>query len=298
MLDKNKPWQLYTFSAVFWLGSIAMYGPLTDPYHLVTGKSAYNKGAEEFLSRSVAVGLLCVSAFFFTLTHINRDNAPKLKRLANMSMMCVMALLTSLIFIGPRSQGGLGESILHFLTLISTFALLAIMQSAVGDSSDMVAPTCSPFEGHGANPKSYMFFLAMVVFFKLVDMSELLDPSMFLTDTKSVTAYSQLLWQFMIVIMLMILFPITFALAYGDHKDHEAVTGVTIIMMIISVMSYYPIKDQLVKGIMTMAPVSGIVIFFLGIMTICISRSSAYKKCESITDDSVEDDSVEAEEIV
>ena len=166
IIEKPGPWQLYTFCAVFWLGSIAMYGPLIDPCLLVTGKSVCKKGAEEFLSRSVAVGLLCVSTFYFTLTHMNKDDAPKLKRLANMSMMCVMALLTSIIFIGPRSQGGYENSIVHLMALISGFILLAIMNTAIGDGSDMAAP-CSPLEGHGVNPKSFIFFLVMAVFLSL-----------------------------------------------------------------------------------------------------------------------------------
>lgn len=287
ILEKPGLWQLYTLSAFFLLGSITMYGPLTDPCLLVTGKSVCKEGAEIFVSRSIAIGLLYVGTFYFTLTHINKDDAPKLKRLANMGTMCVTALLASIIFIGPSNQGGLENSMLHFIDLISGFILLAIMISAIGDGSNMAAPS-SPLKGHGINPKTFLFFLTVVVFLKLVFMSELTDPSLFLVNRGSVTAFSRELWKFMIAIMLMILFPIIFALGYGNYKDQEAIAGVTVIMMIASLISYFPIRDQLVKGIMTMAPISGGVIFLFAITTIFFGRSSRPDENETIINEKTE----------
>lgn len=274
ILEKPGLWQLYTFSAFFWLGSIRMYGLLTDPCLLATGKSVCKEGAETFLSRSVAIGLFNIGTFYFILAHMNKDDAPKLKRLANMSTMCVAALLASIIFIGPSNHGGFENSILHFMDLMSAFILLAIMLSAIGDGSNMAAPSFSLLEEQGINPKTFVSFLAAITFFKLVFMIDLEDPSLYLVDQGSVTAYSKVLWKFMIVILFMALFPIIFTLIYGNHKDQEAITGVTVIMMVVSTLSYIPIKDQLVNGVMSMAPVSSRITLLFAIIAIYNGRSN------------------------
>lgn len=282
ILEMPGLWQLYTFCAVFWLFSIAMYGLVIDPCLLVTGKSVCNSGAESFTSRLLAIGLLYVGTLFFALTYINKDDAPKLKRLANMGMMCVSALLTSIIFFGPRSQGGFENSILHFLDLVTCFILLAIMISAIGDSSNM-AGASSPLLGLGINPKSFIFFLAVTLFFKLIFLSEFANPSMFLADPGSVTAYSHVLWQLMIVIILMILFPILFALAYGDDKDQETITAVTIIMMVVSIISIIPMRNSLKGGMMTMSAISSGVVSLLALISIFVGRSSTRNEYESVS---------------
>lgn len=249
-----------------------MYGFFIDPCLLITGKSICNVGAEAYTSRLMAIGLLYVGTFFLALTYINKNCSPKLKRLASMGMNCVIALIVSIIFIGPTSQGGYENSILHILDLITGFILLGIMISAIADDSDLAAPN-SPLTGFGINPKTFILLIGVLAFIKLFVLSEFVNLSLFLSDQASITHFSRIMWQWDIVILLMILFPLSFALIYGDEKDQETLTGVTIFIMIISEMSIYPMSDSLKEGLITMSLISFGVVTLLALSAIYAGRN-------------------------
>ncbi len=273
ILDVAGLWQMYTFSCIFLLSSMFMYGffGFVDPCLLITGKSICNLGAEAYTSRLMAIGLLYVGTFFLALTYINKNNTPKLKRLASMGMNCIIALIVSIIFIGSTSQGGYENSILHFLDLITGFILLGIMISAIADDSDLAAPN-SPLTGFGINPKTFILFIGVLAFIKIFVLSEFVNLSLFLSDKASITHFSRIMWQWDIVILLMILFPLSFALIYGDEKDQETLTGVIIFIMIISEMSIFPMSNSLKEGLITMSLDSFGVVTLLALIAIYAGR--------------------------
>lgn len=243
-------WQLYTFSAVNILFALSMYGIFLDPCLLITGELPCKPGAEIYMSRMVSIGFLYVGVFFLVLTYVNKTNAPKLSRLANIGMYCSVALLVSVIFFGPRSQGGVENSILHFLDLIGCFLLIAIMASALVDNTNM-ANSNSPFTGLGMNPKTFTLLIAILIFINLIALSEFVDISTMLADPTSTTAFSHVMYQFLMVILLMILLPLIFALVYGDEKDHEIIMGALVVMVLVQTVSIIPIADTMKQGNMT-----------------------------------------------
>jgi hypothetical protein len=269
--DNVGPWQLYTFSAVNILGSLSMYGILFDPCQFITGQTICQPGAETLLSRLQAIGFLYVGTFFLVLTYINKTNTSKVRRLANMAMNCTVAILVMVIFFGSRSKGGFENSTLHFLDMITAFLLLLMMGLAINDNSEMIGSN-SPLTGLRFNPKTFVFLIAVLTVIKLFAMSDFVDISIILHDPDSITALSHIMYQMMVVLILMILFPIAFALFYGDEKDQEAITGATVLMMLISILSIIPIADCMKDGMITQSYFSVGITSLLGISMIYVGR--------------------------
>lgn len=276
-------WQMYTFCIVVLLGSLFMCGLFMDPCLLFTGKSVCNPGAEAYSSRIIAIGLLYVGIFFLALTYINQTSRPKLKQLANMGMTSTIALIVSIIFIGPRSLGGEENSILHMLDMLTAFILLAIMVSATYDNSEMITSN-SPFAGLGVNPKTFLLSISILVFMKLFVLSEFVNISVFLSDSDSMTSLSSVMWRFVIVIIFLILFPIIFALIYGDEKDQEILTGLTVLMMIVSIISILPMRHFLQGVILTMSYISLGVVTLWAVIAIYAGRLTRRHEYEPISE--------------
>lgn len=226
-----------------------MYGFVFDPCQLLTGKSSCKAGAETYTARAMAIGFLYVGVFFLTLTYLNRSSASKLKRLANMALNSVVALLVGLVFTGSTSMGGVERSIFHFLDMITFFILLVIMMTAVMDDSEMVGIK-SPFTNLGVNPKSFVLLVVVATTLKLFALSDFVNLSSFLVESDSDTHLSKVFWAWLIVCILEIIFALWFALAYGDEQDQESITIATVFMMVISVVSIIPISNELKDGMM------------------------------------------------
>lgn len=265
ILEYDCLWQLYTFSVSHILFGLSFSGIFFDPCIFITD-SACKEGAEVVTTRMASVGLLYVGAYFFILTYINYNKAPKLKRLSNMGLSCSVALLASIVFFGPRSQGGFERSSLYFFDLLIGMALIAIMGSAIGSSE--MAERKSPFTDLGLNPKTFILLLAIIIIFKFIALSEFVSPSTFLADSDSVTSLSHFFWQWMVLILLTIFFPINFALMYGDEKDQEAITWTTVLMMVLSILFVMPLWNDFKDGYVTMGFVSFAVFFILALVAI------------------------------
>lgn len=273
-------WQLCAFSAVFILSSFVMYGIVGDPCMLIFGESKKcNSGAETFLSRIVAVSLLYVGIFYASLTYTihtqSEGGIPKMKRLSNMTANCAMALLTSVIFIGPRSQGGVERSWLHLSDLIFCILLVAVLLSPTWDttSSTMPSPN-SPWVGLGTNPKTFLLFIGVILILKSIALSEFMNPLMLLVEIDSGSALSKLLWHWLVVIMLILFYPIVFAVVYGDERDQQVLVGATVVMIAISLISIIPIANMFKAGLMTAGLVGGGIVSLLGIAAIFLGRKS------------------------
>mmetsp|Transcript_10186 Transcript_10186/g.12863 ORF Transcript_10186/g.12863 Transcript_10186/m.12863 type:complete len:283 (-) Transcript_10186:36-884(-) len=271
IFETNGLWQLYIFSAVNLLFSLSMYGLLgfVDPCQLLTGQNKCEQGAETVMMRMGAIAYLYVGAFFSALAYNNRTDAPKLKRLANMGMNAAVALLMAIVFFG-----GIEGATLHFLDTIMGFALLVVMISAIRDSSEMADASSSPVEGLGLNPKTFIFAISIILVAKLFAMSDFVGPSMFLSSPESMTALSHIIWQMLSVAIIMMLFPLVFALAYGDEKDQETLTVLTILIMIASVFSILPVSAQMKSGLMTMIFVSVAIVTILALILMYVGRSN------------------------
>ena len=254
--------------------SIVMYGFIGDPCMFVFGGSSCNKGAEEFITRTVAVGLLNVAVFFVSLTYINQSNPSKLKRLSNISTNCAMALLVSIIFIGPRNQGGQERSLLHFGDLILCIALVVVLFLPTYNTSEM-APSNPVSDGLGANPKTFLLFIGIISLLKVIAMSEFMSPTSILADIDSATKLSLHLWQWMVTIVLIIVYPIAFAVIYGDDKDQEVLVVAFVTMIMITLLSVSPISSLFKDGLMTKVFISAGFGCLLGVGAICFGRRSA-----------------------
>lgn len=270
-IETSGLWQLYTFSAVNILASLFMYGIFIDPCQLMTGKSLCEAGAETLASRLVAISFLYVGASFLVLTYINKTNPPKLKRLVNMGMNCTVAMIVSIIFFGPRSLGGLESSVLHFLDMITGFLLLGIMISAIADDSQMVGSK-SPFKELGMNPKTFIFLAFLLTFMKLLALSDFVDISNILEDPETGTALSHVMYQWIVVLILMVLFPLVFALSYGDKQDQEILAYTIVVLMLVSLVSLIPIADDLKSGTMLNEYIAVSIVTLFALTTIYVGR--------------------------
>ncbi len=234
-------------------------------------------GAETVMARMVAIGFLYVGIFFSALTYNNRNSTAKLKRLANMGMNGAVALFVTIIFFG-----GIENPTLHFLDTIFGFVLIAIMLSAISDSSEMAERSNSPLEGHGLNPKTFIFVIAIIVVIKLFALSDYVKPSMFLHDPESISALSNIFWQTLSVVMITILFPLLFALVYGNEVDQEILTVSIVLMTFVSLLSFLPVSAQMKSGIMTQMYISGAIVAILAFTLIVAGRSNRRNQYEQV----------------
>jgi len=269
----NIPWQLYLFGIVQLVGSFFMYGFFLDPCQLLTGKGECKSGAEMYSARAMAIAFLYIGVFFLSLTYLNKDSAPKLKRLANMATNCVVATLVGTVFTGSTSMGGVERSVFHMMDMIGMFLLLIIIMSAVMNDSEM-AGYKSPLAGLGVNPKSFVLLVTIAVAVKLFALSDFVDLTSFLADPDSTSHLSRVLWAWMSVYCLEVLFPLAFALAFGDEKDQEAITIATVVVMLVSIVSIIPVAGSMKDGTMRSSYISAGVTLALAIVAVMGGRRS------------------------
>jgi hypothetical protein len=258
-------WQLYTFSVLLVLSSLAMF--IFDICQLLTGGPTCQPGAESFTAYMMGMSFFDVGILFFLLTYINRDSDPKLKRLANMGVSGAVALFVGVIFTGSRKFGGLERSLFHFGDMIIAFVLVCIMRSAITDDTEIVGST-SPFVGLGINTKSFILLCTIAVIIKIFVFSDFMDISWFLTVSDSASEVSRLFWNWTIVALCQISLPLLFALVYGDERDQEYTTIAIVILSILS-FAVVPTSSMLRAGLMNQAYISSAI--FIGLAAIAIT---------------------------
>jgi hypothetical protein len=264
------------------LSSFAMYGIRGDPCMLFTGASKCQPGAETYAARTIAIAYLWMGVSFLVLTYINKENVPKLRRLVNMTINAVFAMLVATIFFGPTSLGGSMSPVIHLIDMVYYVILLVIMRSAICQGEEMIA-TNSVSTGLGVNSKTFLLIVAILTAIKVFLLSDFLDLSIILANPESITALSHIMWQSTIVMLLILLIPICFALLYGDGHDQEAIAGTTILMMNLSIISFIPISDSMYHGAVAQSWI-GIGIFSLfGLVMIFVGRSNNRGEYQSVS---------------
>eukprot|EP01083_Nonionella_stella_P061008 159082_1 len=103
------PWELYLFAFVHLGAGVVMY--LFDSCKVLTSSSCTN--AELVMESFVVLSLLYVGVIYTVLTYHNKDSAAKITRLSNFALNGAVALLTSVVFIGNASLGGIERSWMH-----------------------------------------------------------------------------------------------------------------------------------------------------------------------------------------
>jgi hypothetical protein len=278
------PWQLYLFALVNLGGGISILGLLWDPCSLLTGDSPCNS-AERVTSVFWSVGFLYVGVLFYILTYLNKENAPKLKRLNMFAANCTAALFAGTIFTGSIRLGGFERSLFHIGDMLFIFALFVILVSAMDDVSPVAAST-SPLTGLGVNPKSLLLLVAIACLIKLFACTDLLSYSYFLKDPDEFTDLARLFWNWTALQIFEILVAVLFALAYGDSKDQEAVTLAIVGMMIVSIAAMLPVLGYLKDGLLLQGCISAAIFIALSVVAVVGGRKqqrNGYEPVASMT---------------
>ena len=269
-------WQLYVCAAVSFIYSFVMSGIVADPCKFVFQESSCKEGAEALLSPMVAVAYLPIAVFSVSLAYINQSNTPKLKRLANLMSNGAMAMLVSIIFIPNSSEGGEERPFLHLGDLLICMTLNAILLCPTWTSSEMASPTTdSPLSGLGVNPKTFLIFVGIITIIKVIVMSEVISPFYIVADVGSVTALSLDLWRWIIVAAVVCIYPIVFAVFYGDEKDQIVLTVASVAMSIVNLLTMLPFGDVFKAGILMKSLRTGVLECLFGVAAIIVGRSGA-----------------------
>lgn len=282
MTLSNAPWQLYIFSIVQLLASFFMYGFVYDPCKLITGGKDCRSGAETYTARAVAIGFAYVGLFFLVLTILNKDNAPKLKRLAHMAINCVTALFVGVMFTGSSSMNGVENSALHISDMFGIALLFVVMITAVLGDGPM-EDSHSLRTGLGVNPKGFVLLVTIASVVKLFALNDFVDPTSFLADPDSSTKLSNVLWVWLSVCIFEIVLALAFTLVFGDSKDQEGITMATIVMMLVSVLSILPIATELKYGMMRTAWISFGISVALAVIALVLGRRAANSGYETVS---------------
>ena len=80
----------------------------------------------------------------------------------------------------------------------------------------------------------------------------------------------------------MVILALIFALVYGDEEDQEILTVSTVVMMIVSVVSFSPISAQMKSGMMTKSYISGAIVVLLAFIVIYVGRSNRRNQYEQV----------------
>lgn len=264
------PWQLYTFCVFQLIYSLGLYGFVGDPCRIFAGAPCL-PGGEVYTCRALAFGCLYVGVLFAVLTFNNKDDAPKLKRLAMFATNCVVMMISALMFTGSRTLGGVESAGLHLADMIALFALLFITVSAMADGSE-VAGSSSPVVGLGINPKALILLAVMASFVKILAFSDFVDYSSFLYRPETTTNLSDRLWTWMNIVVFEVLFALVFTLTYGNEKDQETVTISIVALTIIGMVSIVPIAGHLAESLLKKMAVPGCVFIGLAIAAVIGGR--------------------------
>jgi len=239
--------------------SLACFGIFGDPCKLIAGQTC-NVGAESYMMKVNGIGFLYVSLLFGILTHLNKDNVPKLRRLVLIAINATFLMAAGIIFTGPQRLGGVEINYLHILDVLGIFILLGILIRAVMDDSTImgVQSTTSIFEGLGINAKSFVALITVVAFLKLLAFCDFVSYETFLSNPDTKTQLSDVFWDWIKIAILDICLALFFALAYGNRQDHEAVTITILVMSLLSIIVFYPMRNMFKEGLFVKVAIPGV----------------------------------------
>ena len=140
--------------------------------------------AEIVLHNYNVIWVTFVAVIATVLTYRNREDAPKLKRLAFCAIYIVIFNLAGVIMMGSQHLKGAFARPLHITNMVGSLVLIIILSTAVNSDSPLAGSTHGE-TSLGFNTKGYLSFVALLVVVwvfvnsDLQNVSDAVDPEMY-----------------------------------------------------------------------------------------------------------------------
>jgi len=271
-------WQLYLFSLLF--VGVGIFCHFPAACDIVFGAHDCSKTSVVVLNKLAAVYSLWAGVLFGCLTYSNEGETAKLKRLAMFATNAIVAWLVMVMMFGSTHNGGYETTWMHVLDMVGSFILLAILATITLDESDVVGAN-NPFRGLGTNAKSFVWLLTLSVLAEMICYTDIAGVGFFIEDAENLSELSRLISMMAATCEFVLLLAYVYSLLFGDSKDHVVTLVVTLVMMIVTALSFighYPLFTSVVWLWMV---IGYIVIFVLGVLAWIGQRREGYERIET-----------------
>ena len=162
---------------------------------------------------------------FTVLTYHSKTSPAKVTRLSNIGLLCAMALLVSVVFIGNASFGGLERSWMHKGDLLTALIVVFVLSLRVSRVDAEWAQKHPINEGMGINCKTLLVIFLALTLIKFIAMTDFIGPTKMLADGSDMTAFAMWMWSFMDVMILEILLAILDSELFSSTPDFVVISS-------------------------------------------------------------------------
>lgn len=196
-----------------------------DICHWVDGTSC--NGTEALMIRMTSFMFLYLATLPLLLAHTHKDDPAFLKRLAFHMKYGIAVMFGSCITMAPL---GVYPKWYHFGDLVSFFVLFAVLSTYTSNDLAPAKMTQSPWQGHGANPRTFLFIVAVIVLLKVLTVPDFVPLLDMVSDPDSVTARANVFYSFTICEAMALFLLLTVPIHYGNAKDQLNTTFLIVVV--------------------------------------------------------------------
>jgi hypothetical protein len=173
---------------------------------------------------------LYLASLPYLLVRTNKDDPVFLKQLALHMMYGVGVMIGGLVTLTPS---GVEPKWYHFADLVSLFVLFAMLYIFTSDDLSSVGMYQSPFEGHGANPRTFLVILGFIILVKVLTVPDFMPLTVIVKDPDSVTVRAEIFYSFAFCEALALLFLLAVPIQYGNATDQLYSTVLIVIVQFV-----------------------------------------------------------------
>ena len=230
---------IYLYCAVMAVPWLVMW--FVDLCFFMDGTSCND--TEAFMIRLSSFMFLYLASLPFLMAHTHKDDPAFLKRLAYHMMYGLGVMIGFAITIGPLGMYPKWAHVGDLVFLLFVFAMLHVY------TSNDLAPCGmyqSPWQGHGANPRTFLSIIAIIILLKVVTVSDFMPLSEMVSDPSSVTDRANAFYTLALCQALAFLFLLAVPLHYGNSKDQLNTTLLVVVVeFVFGVAMFWGFFDML-----------------------------------------------------
>jgi uncharacterized membrane protein YagU involved in acid resistance len=184
---------------------------------------------ETLAIRTASFLFLYLASLPFLMAYTNQNNPAFLKRLAFHMMYGLGVMVGSLITLTPSL---VEPKWYHFGDMVTFLILFGLLHASTSNDLAPVGTQQSLWEGHGANPRTFLSIVAIAILVKVLTVPDFMPLSRVAEYVESVTARAETFFSFALCQTLALLFLLTVPIHYGSAKDQ---LNTTILIVVVEV---------------------------------------------------------------
>ncbi|KAG7362990.1 hypothetical protein IV203_026350 [Nitzschia inconspicua] len=221
---------------------------------------------ETFTIRMSSFLFLYLALLSFVMARTNEDNPAFLKRLAFHIMYGLAIMVGSFVTFAPT---GMEPKWYHFGDMVTLFILFALLHSSTSNEVAPVGMHQSLWDGHGANPRTFLMVVAVALLVKMLAVSDFMQLSSIIEDQESVTIRAETFYSFAICQGLALLALLAIPVLYGSAKDQLNTTiAVVVVEIVFGVPMFWGMFRLISSQYHTMTMVGAIVFGGLAVVAL------------------------------